>query len=283
MEKRGLGRGISALIPQQSADVEQKGIVFLKLDQIHPNPLQPREENNLANLEELVQSIKEKGIIQPIVVRKQGDRYELIAGERRLRAAKALNLGQIPVWVREATDEESLEMALIENIQRQNLNPIEQAKGYQYLINKFGITQEKLAQIVGKARVSITNILRLLKLPQDIQEEIKRDKLSFAHARALLEVEQPALQRDLTREIIANSLSVQELENLIRQKRKTSLGRKKQAVGNKDPFILACEEQIQQILGTKARIYQGRKRGRIEIEFYSQEDLKRIIEKLQFS
>ncbi|MBU1872036.1 MAG: ParB/RepB/Spo0J family partition protein, partial [Candidatus Omnitrophica bacterium] len=217
MEKRGLGRGISALIPQPQEVVEQGKIALLPLSQIKPNPLQPREEIEPRSLDELVQSVKEKGIIQPILVRKSRDGYELIAGERRLTAAKLLNLNEIPAIIKEATDEESLELALIENIQRKNLNPIEQAKAYQYLINKFGITQERLAQVVGKARVSITNILRLLKLPIEIQDEIKKGRLSFAHARALLEIGEPAAQKELTAEIIANSLSVSELENIIRE------------------------------------------------------------------
>ncbi len=281
MEKRGLGRGISALIPQQQGVTEQKKIIFLSLDQVKPNPFQPRKEINSHNLEELVQSIKEKGIIQPILVRRKGDGYELIAGERRLRAAKVLNLKEIPALIKEVDDEESLELALIENIQRQNLNPIEQAKAYQYLINKFEITQERLAEIMGKARVSITNILRLLRLPQEVQEEIKRGKLSFAHARALLEIEESVVQQELTREIIANSLSVKELENIIRQRQQRGLRRKKHAQPPKEPYLSAVEEQMQQILGTKVQISQGRKRGSIQIEFYSKEDLERIFNKIK--
>ena len=276
MEKRGLGRGISALIPQQQEVTEKGKIIFLRADQVKPNPYQPREGIDSENLEELVQSIKEKGIIQPIIVRQKGDVYELIAGERRLNAAKLLQINEIPALVREATDEESLELALIENIQRQNLNPIEQAKAYQYLINKFGITQERLAQILGKARVSITNVLRLLQLPQEVQEEIKRGFLSFAHARALLEIKEPEALQKLTREIIANSLSVKELENIIRKKKQRGLGRKKQSQALGDPYILALEEQLQRILGTKVKISKGRKRGFIHIEFYSKQDLDRI-------
>ena len=219
MEKRGLGRGIGALIPPHQGVTEKEKIILLTLDQIKPNPYQPREHVDAHSLEELVQSIKEKGIIQPIIVRQRGEGYELIAGERRLNAAKLLQINEIPALVREATDEESLELALIENLQRENLNPIEQAKAYQYLISKFGITQERLAQIVGKARVSITNILRLLKLPQEVQDEIKVGRLTFAHARTLLELEEPITQKQLTEEIIAKSLSVNELENLIRSRK----------------------------------------------------------------
>ncbi|MFH1577523.1 MAG: ParB/RepB/Spo0J family partition protein [Candidatus Omnitrophota bacterium] len=281
MEKRGLGKGISALIPQQQDVAEQKTVVFLRLDQIKPNPFQPREEINPQTLEELVQSIKENGIIQPILVRQRGEGYELIAGERRYSAAKLLNLNEIPAMVKDASDEQSLELALIENIQRQNLNAIEQAKAYQYLINKFEITQERLAEIVGKARVSITNILRLLKLPQEVQEEIKKGRLSFAHARALLEIDEPAAQKDLTAHIIANSLSVSELENLIRDKRHKGAKKTRPASKIKDAYLLAMEEQLQQSLGTKVIVSRGRKRGCIQVEFYSREDLERIFNKLK--
>jgi len=280
MEKRGLGRGISALIPPQQGVTEKEKIILLKLDQIKPNPYQPREIVNTQSLEELVQSIKEKGIIQPIIVRQRGEDYELIAGERRLNAAKLLQINEIPALVREATDEESLELALIENLQRENLNPIEQAKAYQYLINKFGITQERLAQIVGKARASITNILRLLKLPQEVQDEIKVGRLTFAHARALLELEEPTTQKQLTKEIIAKSLSVNELENIIRSRKQKGQRRKKQLQASKDPYLAAIEEQMQQILATKVKISQGRKRGFIHIEFYSKQDLERIFNTL---
>ena len=281
MEKRGLGRGISALIPQQQEAAEHAKINFAELGQIKPNPFQPREEINPHNLEELVQSIKEKGIIQPILVRRKGDGYELIAGERRLQAAKLLNLTEIPILIRDATDEESLELALIENIQRQNLNPIEQAKAYQYLINRFEITQERIAQIMGKARVSITNILRLLKLPQEVQEEIKKGRLSFAHARTLLEIGEPMAQQELTEEIIAKSLSVKELENIIRHRRSRGIKRKKHTEVQREPYLLALEEQLQQILGTKVKIIRSKKHGNIQIEFYSQEDLERITAKLR--
>ncbi|MFH1338512.1 MAG: ParB/RepB/Spo0J family partition protein [Candidatus Omnitrophota bacterium] len=276
MERKGLGRGLSALIPQKQEVTEQDKIVFLRVEQIRPNPFQPREEINPQSLEELVQSIKEKGIIQPIVVRQKGEQYELIAGERRLRATKLLNLNEIPALIKDASDEECLELALIENIQRQNLNPIEQAKAYQYLINKFGITQERVGQIVGKARVSITNMLRLLKLPHEVQQEIKAGKLTFAHARALLELEEPSEQKELSREIIANSLSVNELENIIRRKKEKRLKRTKSAQDSKNPYLSAMEGRLQQSLGTKVSIFLGRKRGHIQIEFYSQDDLDRI-------
>ncbi|MBL7081068.1 MAG: ParB/RepB/Spo0J family partition protein, partial [Candidatus Omnitrophica bacterium] len=280
--KRSLGKGISALIPPQEVEVEEvkERILYLKTKEIRPSPYQPREAIDPQELGELAQSIKEKGVIQPILVRKKEDGFELIAGERRWKAACFLNLEEIPALVKEVKDEECLELALIENIQRQDLNPIEQAKAFQYLINKFGLTHEGVAQILGKARVSITNILRLLKLSPEIQNEIKKGGLSFGHARALLEIGEPDVRRELMGQIIAKSLSVNELENLIRKKKKKSLVGTRGSK-SKDPYLLAQEELLQQALGTKVEIMQGRKRGKIYLEFYSREDLERICARIK--
>jgi ParB family chromosome partitioning protein len=279
MEKKALGRGISALIPEKETQKEEK-ILFLNTEQIRPNPHQPREDFGEQTLQELIQSIKEKGIIQPVLVRRKADAYELIAGERRWRAACQLNLAQIPAIVKEVEDEESLELALIENVQREDLNPVEEARAYQFLINKFQMTQEKLAQIVGKSRVSITNTLRLLKLPQEIQKEIKRGRISFAHGRLLLEIDDVNEQRLMGQQILSNSLSVRELENLIRKYKHTRLRHKKK-VRRPPSYIVFIQEELQHILGTKVQINQGRKRGFIQIEFYSQQDLERILEILK--
>ena len=194
MEKKVLGRGIGALIPTESLE-KHEGITFLKAEQIRPSPYQPREDFDAQSLEELTQSIKEKGLIQPILVRRRGDVYELIAGERRFRVANLLHINEIPAIVKDVNDEESLEFSLIENIQRQALNPIEEARAFQYLIDKFAVTQEKISEVIGKSRVSVTNILRLLKLPKEIQDDIKHGKISFAHGRALLEIEDANQQR----------------------------------------------------------------------------------------
>ncbi len=273
MERKALGKGISALIPERESGREDK-IIYAQISQIKPNPFQPREDFDSQGIEELAQSIKEKGVIQPLLVRRKGDYYELIAGERRLRAANSLNLKEIPIIVKDVEDRDSLELALIENIQRQDLNPIEEAHAYQYLIDKFQVTQEKISEVLGKARVSITNTLRLLKLPQEIQEEMKKGRISFAHGRALLEVEDINQQRKLTQEVISNGLSVRELENLIKAHRPKVKRRIGQSL--REPYVAVLEEELQQALATKVRISKRKKRGHILIEFYSQEDLERI-------
>ncbi len=275
MERKALGKGISALIPEKEFGHKEE-IIYVQTGQIKANPFQPREDFAPQGIEELAQSIKEKGVIQPLLVRRKGDYYELIAGERRLRAANLLNLKELPIIIKDVEDRDSLEMALIENIQREGLNPIEKAHAYQYLIDKFQVTQEKISEVLGKARVSITNILRLLKLPQEIQEEIKKKRLSFAHGKALLELEDVNQQRRLAQETIAKQLSVRELENLIKAHRPKGIKRR---IGQsfREPYLAVLEEELQHILATKVRITKRKKRGHILIEFYSQEDLERIL------
>jgi ParB family chromosome partitioning protein len=281
MERKALGKGLSALIPP-AEEGKTKKIVFLALNQIRPNPLQPREDFDQESMEELIQSIKEKGIIQPILVRPKGETYELIAGERRLRAANILQIPEVPAIVKDVDDRDSLEIALIENIQRKELNPIEEARAYQYLIDKFNLTQEEVSQVLGKARVSITNILRLLKLPLEIQEEIKAGRISFAHGRALLEIGDINLQRKILQDIISKSLSVRELENVIRSKRpRVSSSQNRIKTSGREPYIAFMEEELQQVLATKVRIVKKKKRGTIHIEFYSDEELERIISKMR--
>jgi ParB family chromosome partitioning protein len=276
MERKALGRGLSALIPEKELETgRQDKIIYVQTDQIKPNPYQPREDFSPDNLEELTQSIKEKGMIQPLLVRRKGEYFELIAGERRLRAANLLNIKEIPVIIKDVDDRDSLEISLIENIQRQGLNPIEEARAYRYLMEKFKVTQEKISEVLGKARVSVTNILRLLKLPQEIQEEIKKGRLSFAHGRALLELEDANQQRRFAQEIISKGLSVRELENLIKMHRPRRMKRK---IGEayREPALAVLEEELQHILATKVKISKRKKRGHILIDFYSQEDLERI-------
>lgn len=275
MERKALGKGIGALIPTKESEGQDK-IVYVQTAEIKPNPFQPREDFNNQNIEELAQSIKEKGIIQPLLVRRQGNGYELIAGERRLRACLLLNLMEVPVIIKQAQDHDSLELALIENIQRQDLNAIEEARAYQYLIDKFQITQERISEALGKSRATIANILRILKLPQEIQEEIKKGRINFACGRALLEIEDANLQRRLAQEIITKGLSVRELESLIKTRRPKS-AKRKIGPADRDPFTAHLEEELQQILSTKVRISRRKKRGHILIEFYSPEDLTRIV------
>ena len=278
MEKKVLGRGIGALIPSGSLEQNEKNITFVRLEDIKPNPYQPREDFDSQNLEELTQSIKEKGVIQPVLVRRQGDFYELIAGERRFRAANLLNIKEIPAIIKDVGDGESLELSLIENIQRQALNPIEEARAFQYLIDKFEVTQEQISEVIGKSRVSVTNTLRLLKLPKEVQDEIRRGKISFAHGRALLEIEDVNLLRRFANEIISGDLSVRELESLIKTRRPKRMKHKisKETTG-RDAYLVLREEELQQMLGTKVKIRRSRKRGSIQIDFYSGEDLDRIL------
>lgn len=274
MERRALGKGISALIPEKATIVKNE-ILYVQSGQIKPNPFQPREEFDQGHIAELAQSIKEKGVIQPLLVRRRGDFYELIAGERRLRACNLLGLKEIPIIVKDVDDRNSLEYALIENVQRENLNPIEEAHAYQHLIDKFQVTQEKISEVMGKSRPAIANTLRLLKLPHEIQEELKKGRISFAHGRALLEIDDQNLQRRLSQEVIAKGLSVRELENLIKTHRPKGLRRRAVQAG-KEPYLAVLEEELQHALATKVRISKMKKRGHIFIEFYSQEDLERI-------
>ncbi len=280
IEKKALGRGISALINEKEPSKEGR-ILYVQIDQIKPNPFQPREDFDLQGMEELIQSIKEKGVIQPILVRQKGESYELIAGERRLRAANSLNLKEIPVIVKEAEDRDSLELALIENIQRQDLNAIEEAHAYQYLIDKFQFTQERVSEVLGKSRVSVTNTLRLLKLPIEIQDEMKKGRISFAHGRALLEIDDANQQRRLAQEVISSGLSVRELENLIKARRPRASYKVRIGQSSREPLIAVLEEDLQHALSTKVRISKRKKRGHILVEFYSEEDLQRIVKKMK--
>ncbi|MDO9572529.1 MAG: ParB/RepB/Spo0J family partition protein [Candidatus Omnitrophota bacterium] len=277
MERKALGKGLSALIPEKVLESKERKeeIVYVQSGKIKPNPFQPREDFDQQSIEELAQSINEKGVIQPLLVRRKGDNYELIAGERRLRAANSLGLKEIPIIVRDVSDQDSLELALIENIQREDLNPIEEAHAYQHLLDKFQVTQEKISAVLGKARTTITNTLRLLKLPHEIQQEMKKGRISFAHGRTLLEIDDANQQRRLAQDIISKGLSVRELENLIKTSRPKGL-RRKIGQGQREPLVAILEEQMQHALATKVRIIKRKKRGHINIEFYSQEDLERI-------
>jgi ParB family transcriptional regulator, chromosome partitioning protein len=282
MDRKALGRGLGALIAPVAITEEGKGesIAEIPITAIRPNPFQPREEFEPAALEELKSSISEKGVIQPIIVRRRPDGYELIAGERRWRATKALGLPTIKAIVKTIDDEEALELSLIENVQREGLNPVEEARGYKYLMEKFGLTQEKISLIVGKSRPAIANALRLLSLPKEIQDAMRKGAVTMGHGRILLEISDMHEQMRLMREIIAQSLSVRELEALAKQStRRRAVKRHASALGGAsglNPRTYALQETLQHFLGTKVRIAQGRKRGKIEIEFYSLDDLERI-------
>lgn len=282
MNKKALGKGLSALIPEEPSlkidlPASDGAVVYLKTEQIKASPFQPRIDFNSERQKELVASIKEKGFLQPILVRKKSDGYELIAGERRLRAAKSLNLTEIPALIKNVKDEEAMVISLIENIQREELNPMEEAHAFQRLISDFNLTQDNVAQSVGKDRATVTNILRLLKLPQEIQQSISDGMLTMSHARALLSLENLSEQLKLFQDIISNQLSVREIESLV--KAKSQRHKKRGAVGaaKKDPYVQAIEEELQNFLATKVRIVSSRKRGKIVIDFYSPQDLERIV------
>lgn len=278
MARQSLGRGLSALLGDDT--VFETSTNEIDVDLIEPNPDQPRSRFTESALDELAQSIIANGIVQPIVVRRKGNRFEIVAGERRWRAAQRAGLRRIPAAVKEVSDEKLLELALIENIQREELNPVEEAAAYRKLIDNMGLTQEALAASVGKDRTLIATSLRLLKLPADIQRLIEEGKLSAGHGRALLLTDDVSIQRRVARSIIERSLSVREAERIVRnsgyQRRKSII--KKPELPAKDPNFAAAETKLRRRLGTAVNIVPNTSGtgGRVEIEYYNQEDLDRI-------
>jgi ParB family chromosome partitioning protein len=278
--RRPLGRGLDALIPGApkptmpeiaSAGHEQQ----VAIDRIRANPRQPRTDFNEVALNELAASIRVQGIIQPLLVRPDGDgAYELVAGERRLRAARLAGLREVPIVVRQASDRESLELALIENIQRDDLSPLEEAAAYQRLLDDFGHTQEEIATQVGKSRPAIANTLRLLRLPEPIKQEIARGRLSAGHARVLLSLESADAQLRASRQILARQLSVRDTEKLAGGRREP------ERPAPRDPHRAALERELAASLGTRVRILPRGRGGRIEIEYYSSEELRGLAERL---
>lgn len=275
MDNRALGKGLSALIPEKKDVGRKEVITLLKASDVKNNSVQPRTNYDQAKLDELKASIKEKGLLQPILVREKNGSYEVIAGERRLRAARELNLEEIPVVIKNVDDQEALVLALIENIQREELNAIEEAEAYKKLIEEFQFSQDHVAQSVGKDRSTISNLLRLLKLPSEIQKSLYDGQLTMGHARALLAIESSPEQKRLFDIIVKKGISVRELENLVKSQSKKESRRAKTNV--KLPHFLALEEGLQKLLGTKVRINTQKKRGQISIDYYSTEDLERII------
>src|ERR1041385_8798217 len=277
MNKSPLGRGLSALISDPQS-VDNNEIREIGIDLIRPGPQQPRTTFDQAKLEELAQSIRSTGIIQPLLVRPTGGLFELVAGERRWRAAQLADLSRVPVIVREIPDDRLLEFALIENIQRQELNPIEEANAYKRLIASLGLTQEEVAHRVGRDRTFVTNYLRVLKLPTDIQSLIESDKLSFGHARTLLAIDDPMTPRRLAHKIVKHKWSVRETEQRVRDISKPAAPRPARPIQQTDPNIRAAEAKLRRALGTQVRIHAARPNnpGRIEIEYYSMVDLDRI-------
>ena len=275
MKKVTLGRGLDALIP---TDREVNGYILADIDQIKPNAYQPRKEFDEDGIDELASSIKEKGIIQPLVGRKIGDSYEIIAGERRWRAAQKAGLKKIPIILKDASDSEILELALIENLQREDLNPIDEAIAYEQLIGDFGLTHEEISKRIGKDRSTITNQIRLLKLPERVKQAIKEGEISAGHARAILSIESQSKALEILDLIRRNKLSVRQTEKLVQGLIKEPGADKKQ--NYIDPFLNNITEELKKVLGTQIRIIDRNGKGKIEIEYYSIDDLERIIEAL---
>jgi len=288
-----LGRGLASLIPRQAAvpplpsggkddGVSNDIIASIALDRIQQNPYQPRAEFEPVALDELKRSIQEKGIIQPVTVRRLGDGYQLISGERRVRAAREAGLKQIPAYIiRVRSNEEMLELALIENLQREHLNPIEIAISYKRLIDECRYTQEEVSQKIGKDRTTITNFLRLLKLPEPIQTAVRKGEISSGHARALVAVEDPDRQMEIFRKAVGRGLSVRDVERLAREKNAKKGSRRAgvHGAGAVSSSLASVEERLRQFLGTRVqvRMLQDGK-GEIVIEYYSADDLERILE-----
>ena len=282
MEKRpALGKGLSALIPDVPEVRVGPGPTEIDVDLISPNELQPRQRFEDAALDELAQSIKTNGVIQPIIVRKVDGSYRIIAGERRWRAAQRAGLTRVPVVVKEVPqgqDAQLLEIALVENIQREDLNPIDEAAAYERLSHDFKMTQEEIAAAVGKDRSSVANHLRLLKLPQEVRAEVASSRLSMGHARALLGIPDEVGQRQVAREVIARNLSVRETEAMVKRLAEPAAPPRAPAVA--DVHTRAAEEKLRLTLGTRVRIHRKGKGGRIEIDFTTEDELQRLFERL---
>src|SRR5437764_588578 len=283
MNRKPLGRGLSALISTAPSPQDSEELREIEVDLIRPSEHQPRTTFDEEKLRELAQSIRASGIIQPLLVRPRGGLFELVAGERRWRAAQLAGLPRVPAIVRDIPDENLLELALIENIQRQELNPIEEANAYKRLIDSLGLTQEEVAQRVGRDRTFITNYLRILRLPNEIQTLLEQEKLTFGHARALLAVADVQLQRRIAQRIYKNNWSVRETESRIRSLTARQASTTAAAPARQDdPNVRAAEAKLRRRFGTQVRIVPAKAgtAGRIEIEFYNADDLERIYQLL---
>lgn len=279
MSKR-LGRGLDALIPSLSVNDDDK-VVEISLQQLRPNPYQPRKHFNEQSIQELAESIKQHGVIQPIIVRSVLKGYEMIAGERRYRAAQQLGLANIPVVIRNFSDQQAMEIALIENLQRENLNAIELATAYQTLMDQFALTQEELSVKVGKSRSHIANFLRLLQLPNEVKECVSRGTLSMGHARAIVGVKDETKVKQLAKAAIDQGWSVRQLEEAIQQIYIKGKAADKTKTSRKDPYLDKLEENLREQFRTTVKIRQGRDYGKIEISYFNKQDLERLLELFQ--
>lgn len=278
-ERKALGKGLGALIPDVAGSLEEKeASLYCNIGEIQLNPYQPRTLFNQEKIEDLANSIKEKGVIQPLLVKRVGNDYQLIAGERRLRAAKRAGVTKVPVIVKKVSKAEQLEYSLIENLQRENLNPIEEAEAYKRLMKEFDYTQQKLSQALSKNRATVANLLRLLKLPAEVKKSLAQGEVTMGHARSLLSLSEPQKQREAYRIVVRKGLSVRETEKLV--KKLTQI--KKKRVPEKGLVDLEyIRNDLRQWLGTQVKIVTRGKKGKIIIEFYSSEELERIIERIR--
>lgn len=307
MAKKGLGRGLGAIFGEEvvkeskeetekkakakaeakaAEEMDEKGrILMLKLDLVQPNKEQPRKTFDEEKINELAESIKNYGVLQPLLVQKNGSFYEIIAGERRWRAAKAAGLKEIPAVLKEYSKQEAMEISLIENVQRADLNPIEEALGYRQLIDEFGLTQEEIAVRVAKSRVAITNTMRLLKLDEQIQNMLVQGVITSGHARALLSLEDTMMQLKAAKEVLDKKLSVRETERLVKRLQKEASGEKKEEKKSDETLVLIyqnLEDRMKSVMGTKVSIHnKDKNKGRIEIEYYSEAELERIVEMIE--
>jgi len=278
-KRTALGKGLGALLPEFEQG-ELKTLLYCGIEEIVPNRSQPRKHFDESRLQELAESIKEKGILEPLIVRRIEQGYELIVGERRWRAAQRAGLKEVPVLVKEAEGREALELSLIENLQRENLNPVEEAEAFKRLTEEFNVSQGELATRLGKDRTTITNALRLLKLPLEVRNQLLQNRITSGHARAILSLETKEKQKELCSRIIQKGLSVREAEAIAKRwsekpKKKGPSDRRREELGSQ---MNSLQDSLRQYLGTKVRITPNGKRGKIEIEYYSNEDLERIIE-----
>lgn len=281
-QQRGLGRGLNALLSDEvlSATEDKEDVIKqIDINDIEPNKKQPRKNFDEDELNDLSKSILEHGILQPLVVREVNGKYEIVAGERRYRAARLAGLNEIPAIIKNFSDQQTLEVALVENIQRENLNPMELACAYSLLMERFDLNQEQVADKVGKSRPSVANMLRLLKLNPYVQEKLRENEITFGHARALLSIKESKLQKQLTDMIVEKQLSVRDVEKYIQMlDKKAEQDKNKREKEINTLFYREIQENLQKLFGTKVSISKGNKKGKIEIEYYSDDELERIIQ-----
>ena len=276
---KGLGKGINAIFPGESIN-QMETVEKVSVNLIKVNPFQPRKIFDEAALAELSESIKEHGVLQPIILRKKGKLFEIVVGERRFRASKAAGLNEIPAVIRGFTDQQMMEIAILENLQREDLTPIEEADAYQNLMENLSLTQEQLAFRLGKSRPHIANHIRLLSLPEVVREKVSSNKLSMGHGRALLGLKQKKLIPTIADKVMKENLNVRQLESLV-QRMNENVSRETSKTTSKDIFIEEKESQLREIFGTTVSIKKSKNKGKIEIEFFSEDDLERILELLE--